>query len=166
MKSQLLDIEYDATEIVPTNLKSHPLRHSTRSLKLTCSWQATIWLFANAANALPAPSLSRGTKERSDCAEGLLRVTWTVYILACGNGSYYVGHTRDLSARLQRHQAGTGARHTAVNPPTTILYREEFATELEAIRRERQLKRWSHAKKEALITGDMDRLRILSHSRD
>lgn len=93
-------------------------------------------------------------------------MTWTVYILACRNGTFYIGHTADLPSRFACHQTGTGARHTAVNSPTSILYSEDFATELQAIHRERQLKRWTRAKKEALIAGDMERLRILSRSRD
>ena len=91
---------------------------------------------------------------------------WFVYILACSNNSYYVGHTNDLSARFTRHQKGQGAKHTAQNRPATILYHESFPNELAAIRRERQLKHWSRAKKEALIAGDKERLRALSVSRD
>jgi predicted GIY-YIG superfamily endonuclease len=93
-------------------------------------------------------------------------VKWYVYILACDNKSFYVGHTRDLSSRFDRHRSGTGAAHTALNAPTAILYHECFSTELEAVQRERQLKRWSRAKKEALIAGDMRRLHHLSKSRD
>lgn len=93
-------------------------------------------------------------------------MTWFVYILACSNHSYYIGHTHDLSARLSLHQHKKGAQHTAQNTPSAILYHESFTTELLAIRRERQLKRWSRAKKEALIAGDKDRLHELGKSRD
>lgn len=91
---------------------------------------------------------------------------WYVYILACNNHSLYVGHTHDLSVRFARHRNGTGANHTSVHAPTAILYHECFPTELKAIRREQQLKRWSHAKKKALIAGDKERLRHLSKSHD
>jgi predicted GIY-YIG superfamily endonuclease len=93
-------------------------------------------------------------------------VSWFVYILRCANGSYYVGHSIDAERRLIRHAAGTGAQHTAVYHPERVLYREQYDTEAEAVGRERQIKRWSRAKKEALITGDTDRLRLLSRSRD
>jgi putative endonuclease len=46
-----------------------------------------------------------------------------------------------------------------------LVYSESFATQLEAIKRERQLKRWSHAKKNALINGDIETLRALSKRR-
>ena len=91
---------------------------------------------------------------------------WYVYILACNNGSFYVGHAHDLSARFKRHRSGTGATHTATNAPLTILYQESFPTELDAVHRERQLKRWSRAKKRALIEGKKDQLHELSKSHD
>ena len=43
---------------------------------------------------------------------------------------------------------------------------QTFSTETEAIHRERQLKGWSRAKKQALIIGDTERLRMLSQKRD
>jgi len=91
---------------------------------------------------------------------------WFVYILRCGNGSYYVGHSINTNARLLRHKAGTGARHTAVYCAERMVYQEPFDTEIEAVRRERQLKRWSRAKKEALIAGNLQGLRELARSHD
>lgn len=93
-------------------------------------------------------------------------MSWFVYILKCGNGSYYVGHTHDLDLRCIRHINKTGARHTAQNGVVDLLYHDTFASEIDAIRRERQIKRWSRAKKEALITGNTNQLRHLSCSHD
>ena len=91
---------------------------------------------------------------------------WFVCILRCANQSYYVGHTSNTEAHFLRHRNTEGAQHTATYPPESILYQEQFSSELAAIRRERQLKHWSRAKKEALIAGDRDRLRELSKSHD
>ena len=44
----------------------------------------------------------------------------------------------------------------------TLVYSEIVETEGETIRRERQIKGWTRAKKEALIADDKDRLRQLS----
>ena len=93
-------------------------------------------------------------------------MTWYVYILSCSNHGYYVGHTHDLLARFALHQHGKGAQYTTQNRPSAILYHESLPTELAAIRRERQLKCWSRAKKEALIAGDRARVHELSKSRD
>jgi predicted GIY-YIG superfamily endonuclease len=43
--------------------------------------------------------------------------------------------------------------------PVRLVYSEAHATRSEAIKRERQLKRWTRAKKEALIAGDSGLLR-------
>lgn len=91
---------------------------------------------------------------------------WHVYILLCGNGTYYVGHTCDMTARYKRHAAKTGARHTAQNHIECLVYSESFDSEADAISRERQLKKWSRAKKQALILSDFNKLRALSHSRE
>lgn len=88
-----------------------------------------------------------------------------VYILRCSDGSYYVGGTDDLSARLEAHNAGRAAAWTAKRRPVTLVYREPQPDEQSAIRRERQLKRWTRAKKEALIAGDTCRLHHLSRRR-
>jgi predicted GIY-YIG superfamily endonuclease len=45
------------------------------------------------------------------------------------------------------------------------VYAETFPSEAEAVKRERQLKRWSAAKKESLIAGDFQRLKRLSKAR-
>ena len=87
-------------------------------------------------------------------------------ILLCADNSFYVGHTHDLSARLARHSEGRGATHTATRGSPRLVYADEHATESAAIVRERQIKKWSRAKKAALVRGDCARLRQLSQSRE
>jgi predicted GIY-YIG superfamily endonuclease len=82
-----------------------------------------------------------------------------VYILRCADGSYYVGKTNDLYTRLTEQQSGVGAEYTAVRRPVEMVYAEEHSTIRGAKNREMQLKRWSRAKKEALIALDLKRLR-------
>jgi predicted GIY-YIG superfamily endonuclease len=77
-----------------------------------------------------------------------------VYILRCRDGSYYVGHTDDLTARLGQHQAGTFGGYTALRRPTELMWSTRFANRDDAFRFERQIKNWSRAKKEALMRGD------------
>ena len=89
-----------------------------------------------------------------------------VYILLCAGNHFYVGSAIDVAERFWEHCAGKGARQTRIYPPLRIAYVEgPFDPEL-AIRRESQLKRWSRAKKEALVRCDRDTLRRLSRSRD
>jgi predicted GIY-YIG superfamily endonuclease len=78
-----------------------------------------------------------------------------VYVLRCADGSYYIGHTDNLRLRLDEHQSGVGANFTTVRRLVEMVYAEEHPTAVLAQRRERQLKRWSRAKKEALIAQDL-----------
>jgi putative endonuclease len=89
-----------------------------------------------------------------------------VYILACPDGALYVGSAKDVSRRTRLHQAGRGAKFTHDHAVGKIVYVEGPFDLTEAVRREFQLKRWSHAKKRAFIRGDRSLLKILSQSRD
>lgn len=75
------------------------------------------------------------------------------YIIRCGNGSYYTGHSQSVLGRLKRHLQKTGARFTAQNKPKEVVWSKAFDTEFEAVRREKQIKGWSRSKKEKLISG-------------
>jgi putative endonuclease len=85
-----------------------------------------------------------------------------MYILQCGDGSYYTGSTKNLKRRLQQHQSGKGAVHTRVYAPVELVYYEEFSRIDHAFNREKQVQRWSHEKKKALIEGDILKLELLS----
>ena len=88
-----------------------------------------------------------------------------VYILRCGDDTFYVGHAEDPESRLKQHRAGFGARHTALRLPIDLAYKEEHSSERSALRRERQLKGWTAEKKSALIRGDLNELKRLSRRR-
>ena len=88
-----------------------------------------------------------------------------VYILRCADGTLYVGRTADLLSREQTHNEGHGARYTAQRRPVRMVYAEEYASAGEALERERQLKRWTAQKKEALIAGNLAQLKQLSKRR-
>ena len=88
-----------------------------------------------------------------------------VYLLRCSDGSLYVGRTTDLSQREQKHNDGHGAAYTAARRPVRIVYAEEHTSELSAARRERRIKGWTSAKKEALIAGQAKPRTIVKNSR-
>jgi putative endonuclease len=97
---------------------------------------------------------------------GLARGTPVVYFLRLQSGIIYVGCSTDLQQRLSDHLAGKACRTTALDPPVVVLRVELFGTFSAARLREAQLKRWSHAKKEALVWGNSVELRKLSRSHD
>lgn len=76
-----------------------------------------------------------------------------MYILKCANGQYYTGSTTNLVLRLAQHQRGEGANFTRKHLPVELVYYEEFDRIHKAYNRERQIHKWSHQKKEALIEG-------------
>jgi len=78
---------------------------------------------------------------------------------------YYVGSTSDVPARIEVHNAGRGPRFTACRRPVALVYVEPFDTMDQARHREIQIKKWSRAKKEALIAGNLDMLHSLSRRR-
>ena len=78
-----------------------------------------------------------------------------VYMVLCWDGSYYVGVTSDLEARLWQHETGAYAEcYTRIRRPVLLVYSASFYTPDEAIAAEKRLKGWSRAKKRALIRGD------------
>ncbi len=88
-----------------------------------------------------------------------------VHILRCIDGSYYVGYTDDLPRRLHMHSTGHGSVWTARRLPVELVHSEAQDDLAKAVAREHQLKRWTRAKKEALVNGERAALRKLSRRR-
>lgn len=86
------------------------------------------------------------------------------YILRCADGSYYVGTSRldDLETRVSQHNLGLFGGYTAKRRPVSLAYSVHFERITDAIAYERQVKRWTRAKKEALIRGDFELLHELA----
>jgi|SRR3989344_3052779 len=88
---------------------------------------------------------------------------YAVYILRCSDESYYTGVTNDPEARLLQHQEGMDTEcYTYKRRPVTLVHIEWFREVQDAIAAEKQIKKWSRKKKEALIKGDFELLRSLA----
>lgn len=85
-----------------------------------------------------------------------------MYILKCSDDSYYTGSTKNLEKRIQEHNSGEGANHTKKRLPVVLVYFEEFDRIDVAFEREKQVQKWSRAKKEALIKNTKYILSALS----
>jgi tRNA/rRNA methyltransferase len=68
-------------------------------------------------------------------------MSFWVYILRCADQSYYTGHTDDLELRIAKHASGEIEGYTSVRRPVTLVFQEEFLSRVDAIARERQIKR-------------------------
>ena len=88
------------------------------------------------------------------------------YILRLRSGQLYVGATTDLERRWEEHVRGCACRTSKIDPPVSIVCTEEHPDFPAARRREAQVKRWSRAKREALVAGNVVELRRLARSHD
>ncbi|HUO13251.1 MAG TPA: GIY-YIG nuclease family protein [Caulobacteraceae bacterium] len=86
-----------------------------------------------------------------------------VYIMASArNGTLYTGVTSQLPGRVQQHKLGTFEGFSSQYGCKTLVWYEAHPTMLEAIRREKQIKRWRRAWKLALIEAENPDWRDLS----
>jgi len=88
-----------------------------------------------------------------------------MYILECADGSFYTGSAKNLNKRLAEHQKGEGSEYTKQHLPVKLVYYETFERIDKAFDREKQVQRWSRAKKIALINRDIELLKQLSKSK-
>ena len=90
-----------------------------------------------------------------------------VYIVQCKDGFYYTGITNKLERRINQHNEGRDVfAFTYKRRMVTLKYYERVTDVKKAIAREKQLKGWSRAKKEALFNADYDLLRELSKGKN
>ena len=91
-------------------------------------------------------------------------IHYFVYILASKkHGTLYIGVCNDMRSRLQLHRTGRGSQFVKKYGVTRLVYVEEYATPLEAIQREKQMKEWQRAWKIRLIEENNPDWKDLSH---
>ncbi|HEY4153613.1 MAG TPA: GIY-YIG nuclease family protein [Pseudolysinimonas sp.] len=93
---------------------------------------------------------------------GTITAVIAAYMLRCADGSYYVGSTRNLEHRIEQHVLGRGSGYTSRRMPVELVWCEAFDRIDEAYAREKQVQGWSRAKRQALIGGRVDDLRLLA----
>ncbi len=82
-----------------------------------------------------------------------------VYILQCADNTFYTGITSNLEQRVEEHQLGKHIdSYTYRRRPVKLVFFTSFSDVNMAIDTEKQIKKWSKAKKKALINGDFGRL--------
>ena len=86
-----------------------------------------------------------------------------VYILRISSNTLYIGQTNNLENRIKEHKShkAKSAKYIRYFPSFNLVYSETYKTRKEAMQREFQLKKWSPAKKEAIIKGDLKLLKKL-----
>jgi len=76
-----------------------------------------------------------------------------LYILLCKDKSVYTGVTNNIERRFSEHKNKKGGHYTGSHGAIKILYKEEYSTLKEVLKREKQIKGWRREKKLALIKG-------------
>lgn len=87
----------------------------------------------------------------------MIECAW-VYILASQrNGTLYIGVTRDIAGRMQAHRWGLVDGFSRRHGVTRLVYIERYDRLIEAIHREKCLKKWRRIWKLDLIERDNPR---------
>ena len=91
-----------------------------------------------------------------------------VYILRTSSNTLYIGQTNNLKRRLEEHKdhKSKSAKYIRYFPFFSLVYSEKYQSRKEAIQRELRLKKWSKAKKEALINDIKATLPSLSREKE
>ncbi|WP_426092181.1 GIY-YIG nuclease family protein [Flavobacterium sp. DSR3-2] len=83
----------------------------------------------------------------------------SVYIVKCSDNTYYTGVSSNLESRIYKHNVVFYPDcYTFKRRPLSLVFYCEFTDINFAIEKEKQIKKWSRAKKEALINEDFDAL--------
>ena len=85
------------------------------------------------------------------------------YILRYSDNSLYCGQTNNLQRRINEHNfdKNKSAKYLRPKKPVKLVYYEEYPTLQLAMKREWQIKKWTKARKEALIDGNLKLLNRL-----
>ena len=81
----------------------------------------------------------------------ILLLMYYLYILKCGDDSFYTGITNDVEKRLTSHREGKGSKYVRSHLPFELIYQEKYKTKEKACKREFEIKHWPRQKKLTLI---------------
>jgi len=96
-----------------------------------------------------------------DESKGCQNQKYFLYILNIDKCRLYIGITDNIQRRLSEHKQSKGAKFTKYSESIELAYAEEHDSLQAAMKREKQIKGWTRAKKEALIAKDFMLLKRL-----
>jgi len=89
---------------------------------------------------------------------------YSVYIMSSYSKVLYIGVTNNLERRVQEHKLGIAPGFTKKYNVKFLVYFETTNSVLDAIEREKQLKRWRREKKVRLIESTNPHWKDLSNN--
>jgi len=78
-------------------------------------------------------------------------MTWCLYVVRCSDQTLYTGITNDIEKRVEKHNAGTGAKYTRPRRPVRLLVTWPYADRSAASKAEYRFKKNTRAQKLAFI---------------
>ena len=76
---------------------------------------------------------------------------WVYILTNKSNSTLYVGVTRNIKRRVSQHRLGDGSEFVKKYNLKRLVYAESCDSAMDAIEREKQIKKWRREKKDALI---------------
>lgn len=124
-------------DIIPENVVIHRLTgDAPKKLLIEPKWSADKKTVLNTVNDLLNPS-----------------GPYYVYMLECGDGSYYTGSTNDVLSRFNKHASGHGCKYSASHQPVRLIYVERLSTKRLALKREYAVKQLKKSEKIELVNS-------------
>jgi len=68
---------------------------------------------------------------------------WKVYLVKCADNTLYCGISKDLSARIEKHNSGKGAKYTRSRHPVELVVESGEMSKGEALKLESYVKKQS-----------------------
>lgn len=78
---------------------------------------------------------------------------WFVYIVRCADNTLYTGISDNLETRINKHNAGKGAKYTKGRNPVTLIYQEKCTDRSNASQREAAIKKLTKSAKLKLLSS-------------
>ncbi len=76
---------------------------------------------------------------------------WYVYIVKCWDKSFYTGISTDVNRRVYEHNNKIGAKSLKGKLPVVLVYIQKYNSQIDAAKREREIKGWNRQKKITLV---------------
>ena len=79
--------------------------------------------------------------------EKMFTMGWIVYLVKCSDNSLYCGSTNDVNSRIEKHNAGKGAKYTQSRLPVELVAVSRELSKSDALSLEHYIKQQPTGKK-------------------
>ena len=87
----------------------------------------------------------------------MFTMAWKVYLVKCADNSLYCGSTNDVNSRIEKHNAGKGAKYTQSRLPVELVAVSRELSKSDALSLEHYIKQQPAGKKVAALRQNQQR---------